>query len=67
VDETTGFKFNAYTPKALLVAIREALAAWQDPKLWLELMRRGMAKDFSWEVSAASYQRLYRNLIGTQV
>ena len=26
-------------------------------------MRRGMAKDFSWDASAAGYQRLYRSLI----
>ena len=64
VDETTGFKFSPYTPEALLAAIRQALAAWQDRKLWLERMRRGMAKDFSWGASAAGYQRLYRNLIG---
>ena len=67
VDETTGFKFSPYTPEALLAAIREALAAWQDRKLWLERMRRGMAKDFSWGASAAGYQRLYRNLMGAAV
>jgi starch synthase len=63
VDETTGFKFEEYTPEALLEAIRQALAAWQDRKRWLELMRCGMAKDFSWDASAAGYQRLYRSLI----
>ncbi len=63
IDETTGFKFDEYTPEALLAAIDEALAAWQNPDLWLERMRRGMAKDFSWDVSAAAYQRLYRSLI----
>jgi starch synthase len=63
IDETTGFKFREYTPQALLAAIREALAAWQDRDQWIERMRRGMAKDFSWDVSAAGYQRLYRSLI----
>lgn len=67
VDQSTGFKFSAYTPEALLEAIRQALAAWQDRKLWLERMRRGMAMDFSWGASAAGYQRLYRNLIGPTV
>ena len=66
VDETTGFKFREYTPEALLDVIRQALAAWQDRKLWLERMRRGMAKDFSWDASAAGYQRLYRSLIAPQ-
>jgi starch synthase len=63
VDETTGFKFREYTPEALLAAVREALTAWQKRDEWLARMRRGMAKDFSWDVSAAAYQRLYGSLI----
>ena len=63
IDETTGFKFSEYTPEALLVAINEALAAWKNRDQWLERMRRGMAKDYSWDASAAGYQRLYRSLI----
>ena len=62
VDESTGFKFVEYMPEALLDAIREALVAWQDRPSWLERMRRGMAKDFSWDTSAAGYQQLYRSL-----
>src|SRR4051794_10244889 len=56
VDQLTGFKFAEYTPEALLDALREALAAWPDRKQWRERMRRGMAKDFSWDVAAAEYQ-----------
>jgi starch synthase len=62
VDELTGFKFTEYTPEALLEAMREALAAWSDRPGWLERMRRGMAKDFSWDAAAVQYQRLYRSL-----
>jgi starch synthase len=62
VDEFTGFKFTEYTPQALLEAIREALAAWSNRPGWLERMRRGMAKDFSWDAAAVQYQRLYRSL-----
>jgi starch synthase len=62
VDEFTGFKFTEYTPEALLEAIRQALEAWSDRPGWLERMRRGMAKDFSWDAAAAQYQRLYRSL-----
>ena len=62
VDEFTGFKFTEYTPEALLEAMREALAAWSDRAGWLERMRRGMAKDFSWDAAAVQYQRLYRSL-----
>jgi starch synthase len=59
VDTFTGFKFGAYSPHALAGAIGEALHAWQYRDAWTERMRRGMAKDFSWEASAAEYQKLY--------
>jgi starch synthase len=49
VDAETGFKFVQYAPKALQEVIEGAL-------------RRGMAKDFSWDTSALEYQRLYRSL-----
>jgi starch synthase len=62
VDEHTGFKFIEYTPEALLEAIRQALEAWSDRPGWLERMRLGMAKDFSWDAAAVQYQRLYRSL-----
>jgi starch synthase len=62
VDELTGFKFTEYTPEALLEAIRQALAAWSDRPGWLERMRRGMAKDFSWDAAAVEYRSLYRSL-----
>jgi starch synthase len=62
VDRLTGFKFGEYSPAALAGAISEALRAWQSRDAWTERMRRGMAKDFSWEVSAAEYQRLYAGL-----
>jgi starch synthase len=62
VDSTTGFKFNEYSPRALAGAIGEALHAWQFRDAWTERMRRGMAKDFSWEASATEYQRLYAEL-----
>ena len=62
VDSTTGFKFGEYSPAALGRAIGEALHAYQFPASWTERMRRGMAKDFSWDASAADYQRLYAEL-----
>jgi starch synthase len=62
VDESTGFKFREYTGVALLAAIREALAAWKNREAWQALMHRGMARDFSWDASAAEYKRLYQSL-----
>jgi starch synthase len=62
VNQETGFKFQDYAPEALMAAIKEALAAWQDRSGWVVRMRRGMAKDYSWDVSAAEYQRVYDSL-----
>jgi starch synthase len=58
----TGFKFRDYTPSALLLAARRALEAYRDRRAWRGLVARGMAQDFSWNRSAASYEALYRTL-----
>lgn len=60
VDEETGFKFRDYSAAALTTAVRAALLAFEDREAWTERMRLGMAKDFSWEASAARYQELYQ-------
>jgi starch synthase len=55
----TGFKFDEYDGEALLGCIRAALKAYRDPKVWHTIQANGMAKDFSWKVSAAAYVTLY--------
>src|SRR5438132_6323921 len=55
----TGFKFSEYTGPALLAALQEALAAYDDKTAWRRLQANGMAKDFSWNASALEYGRLY--------
>ena len=62
VDESIGFKFARHTPQDLLAAIRSALTAWKNQKLWNERMQCGMPKGFSWDASALEYQKLYRSL-----
>jgi len=63
VDDQTGFKFQEYSPEALKAAIQGALRAFVDADQWLLRMRKGMAKDFSWNTSAEAYRRLYKSLI----
>jgi len=55
----TGFKFEEYDGGALLGAIRAALKAYRDPKVWHTIQANGMAKDYSWKASAAAYVTLY--------
>jgi starch synthase len=57
----TGFKFQAYDGPSLLGAVREALAIFRsEPAAWRRIQLNGMAKDFSWQVSAAEYAKLYQ-------
>ena len=62
IEPGTGFKFWQYSGGALLDALRAARAAFADPDGWRAMMLAGMAKDFSWSVSAAEYSRLYQHL-----
>jgi starch synthase len=56
----TGFKFHPYDGNALMGAVREALSMFRsDPASWRRIQTNGMAKDFSWRVSALEYIRLY--------
>lgn len=61
IDESTGFKFREYSGQALLGALRAALDAYRGPQ-WTAMLRNGMARDFSWDVSAAEYSALYGRL-----
>jgi starch synthase len=59
-DRATGFCFAAPTPDALLAAVARALALYRDePEKWLQVVRCGMRQDWSWDRSAAEYERLY--------
>jgi starch synthase len=60
----TGFKFAAYSGAALLGAVSRALAAFSDRVQWIQLMKNGMGKDFSWQRSAREYRKLYLELAG---
>ena len=58
----TGFKFKKYESAELLKTIQRALKLYGDQPSWRKIIRNGMSKDFSWEVSAKKYIHLYRSL-----
>ena len=62
IEAGTGFKFWQYAGDALLGALHAAREAFADSERWRAIMLAGMAKDFSWKVSAAEYARLYERL-----
>ena len=55
----TGFKFWEYSGAELLHAIHQALHQYSDEGVWKRIQLNGMAKDFSWNTSAAEYAKLY--------
>ena len=58
----TGFKFVDYSGEALLATVKRALEDFRDRTSWQQLMRNGMARDFSWATSAREYSKLYERL-----
>ncbi|MBD3349065.1 MAG: glycosyltransferase [Candidatus Eisenbacteria bacterium] len=54
-----GFVFEEYSEGAMLGAIERALRAYGRSEAWRGIVRRGMALDFSWAVSAGKYATLY--------
>jgi starch synthase len=70
-DETesgaNGFKFSDYNPGAMVAALKRALDAYREPARWKALQRTGMDLDFSWDVSAREYVKVYRSTIAGDV
>ncbi len=62
-DEITGFAFDPYTVDAFQEATFRALDTFNHPARWQGIMRQGMARDFSWERSVATYLDVYRRAV----
>jgi starch synthase len=58
----TGFKFRDYNPDGLMWGLGRAMEAFVDPVRWRTLQRNAMKQDFSWDVSAREYVKVYRGL-----
>jgi starch synthase len=58
-----GFKFNRYDAKEFLTGVKKAIQFYYRPDHWKQLVRNAMESDFSWERSAAAYDRLYRKAL----
>jgi starch synthase len=65
-DHGYGFLFYEYSADAFWDAIKRAREIFRDRELWLKLMGRAMAKEFSWERAASRYEDLYRELVGAE-
>ncbi len=55
----TGIVFEEYDADEMLAAIRYILPYYQKKRKWRKIMKNGMTKDFSWNLSAGKYLDLY--------
>lgn len=66
-SDSTGFVFRDYNAKALINALERARKVFDDKTAWEGLMRRGMARDFSWDRSATQYESVYGQALQRKV
>ena len=59
----TGFSFHNYNAHEMLYMIRYACKIYFGyPSEWMDIVKRAMAMDYSWAVSAKKYATLYEGL-----
>jgi starch synthase len=63
-DSGYGFLCYEYSSAAFWDAVKRARQIFRDRRLWARLMKRAMARNFSWDASAQQYEALYRDLLG---
>src|SRR5213596_1987065 len=63
-DSGYGFLCYEYSSDAFWDAMKRAGQIFRDRRLWTRLMKRAMARNFSWDASAQRYEALYRELVG---
>jgi starch synthase len=60
----TGWAFREFTPEAFVQALSFALITFrQFPAAWRRIQEVGMTTDFSWNASAALYERVYERVL----
>jgi starch synthase len=64
MDRGYGFLCYEYSSEAFWDTIKRAREIYRDPNIWMKLMKRAMARNFSWDVSARRYEDVYKELVG---
>ncbi len=61
IDEKNGFTFGPATTEGLYSALDRALECWfNQPQKWQQIVETGMKKDWSWNLPAEEYLKIYR-------
>ena len=59
-----GFLCYDYSAEAFWDSIKRAREVFRERDVWIALIRRAMAREFSWLIAAEHYEELYRSLVG---
>ena len=54
-----GFTFKDYNAHDMLYVINEAIRTFKNKDAWTDVQKRAMTTDFSWNVQAGEYEKLY--------
>jgi starch synthase len=60
----TGYCFDRYEPLDLFTCMIRTWEGFRYKDKWKELQQRGMNEDFSWDISAKKYVKLYSDVLG---
>lgn len=61
-----GINFESVNAHDMLDAVYRAIALYNDPTHWKELMKNAFASDCSWKRSASEYIKLYQSIVVTE-
>ena len=59
----TGIILEELSAKAIVKAVKKAIELFKDKERWVEIQKRIMEEDFSWEISAKRYLDIYDRVL----
>ena len=63
LNDSTGFKFWGYDSWQMMGAVDCALKVYKEKPTLQAMIKSAMSKDFSWDLSAIEYKKLYNDLL----